>query len=181
MARRVGVEAKTGQPVDILRLARAFAMDAVSANVLQQCYGGLDESSALQSAYPFMDFATKGGHFWISQSWYVWIQRLPIFKKKDSKTKKSIETVELFIESLVDQAKTGGTSFPSRLLAKGFPADQVAKECADIIFGGTEATGHVLATICWNLVANPERWVSDSIKSSEGADMLLDMHHFAMR
>ena len=157
MAQRMGVEAKAGRPVDILKLVRAFAMDAVSANVLQQCYGGLDESSALQSAYPYMDFAMKGNHFWISPSWYVWIQWLPIFKKLDSKTKSSIMTVDLFIESLVNQAKAGGTSFPSRLLAKGFPADQVAKECADVIFAGTEATGHVLATICWNLVANPER------------------------
>ena len=158
MVRRMSVEAKTGRPVDILKLTRAFAMDTVSTYILHQRYGGLDESLALQSVYPYLDFATQlSGYFWVSHSLYVWIEWLLMLINLDSKTKSSIRTVELFIETLVNKAKVGGNSFPSRLLAKGVPVDQVTKECVDVVYAGTETTGHVLATIFWNLVASPER------------------------
>lgn len=158
MACRMGVEAKTGRRVDILKLLRAFGFDAVSAYVFQRPYGGLEESSALLSAYPFIDFITvRGSHFWVSHSLFVGVQWLLHFVPLDNKTKSSFKSIELYLESLMNQAKAGGSSFQNRLLAKGIPTDEVAKECVDILYAGTDSTGHVLATICWNLVANPEQ------------------------
>ncbi|MCJ1467390.1 hypothetical protein MMC07_006014 [Pseudocyphellaria aurata] len=159
MVRRMGVEAKTGHRVDILKLVRAFGFDAVSAYILQQPYGGLKESSALLSAYPFIDFINLlGGYFWVSHSLLVGVLWLVHLVPLDNKTKRSIKSIELYLESLMNQAKAGGSSFQDRLLAKGMPTNEVAKECADILFAGTDTVGHILATICWNLVANPEQY-----------------------
>lgn len=154
MVRRMGVEAKTGRRVDILRLLRAFALDTLSDYVFQHPYGGLEESQALLSATPFIDLITAlGGYLWVSNSAFAWLLH---FVPQDPKTKSSLKTIALFLDSLVNQAKAGRSSYPSRLLAKGLQADEVAKECGDALYAGTDSTGHVLATICWNLVANPE-------------------------
>lgn len=158
MVRRMSVEAQTGRPVNILNLSRAFALDVISACVMQMPYNGLEEKSAVLSASAFLDFITiLGSYFWVSHSVFVGIQWLVLFIHSDSKIKSSDKTTFLFIDSLVNQAKAGGSSFPSRLLAKGMPADAVAKECADLLYAGTEATSHVLSSVCWNLVANPEQ------------------------
>ena len=156
MVRRMRVEARAGGRVDILKFTRAFAMDAVSSYVFQQPYGGLEESSALLSAYPYIDLISRlGGYFWVSHSLFAGLQWLLLFK--DHKTKNSFKTMNLFLDSLVNKAKAGGSSFPSRLLAKGMPADEVIKECGDVAYAGTDSTGHIIATICWNLVASPEQ------------------------
>ena len=158
LVHRMGMEAKTGGPVDLLKLTRAFAMDAVTTYIFQCTYGGLDESSALLSAYPFIDFVNwVGGLFWIPHSSFVGIQWLFNLIHTDHKTKTSFKTMDLFVESLLNQAKAGGGSYPSRLLAKGIPVDEVVKESVDIAYAGTDSTGHILAIICWNLVANPEQ------------------------
>lgn len=158
LVRRMGMEAKTGRRVDILSLLRAFAFDVVSSQVMQKPYGGLEESSPLLSAYPFIDLISQlGSLFFLSNSLYAVVEWLLIFIPGNLETKSSFKTMELYFKSIVNQAKAGGSSYPSRLLAQGMGADEVAVECGDVLYAGTDATGHVLATICWSLVAHPEQ------------------------
>ena len=158
LVRRMGMEAKTGRRVDILSLLRAFAFDVVSSQLMQKPYGGLEESSPLLSAYPFIDSISQlGSLFFLSHSLYAVIEWLLISIPGNIETKSSFKTMEVYLKSVVNQAKAGGSSYPSRLLAQGMGADEVAVECGDVLYAGTDATAQVLATICWNLVAHPEQ------------------------
>lgn len=158
LARRIGEEAKAGNRVNILNLGRAFALDAFSAYAFHQSYGALEEDATLPSVTPYLYFISRlGGHFFVSHSLFVAVQWLLHFIPSDHKTESSFKTMGVFLDSLVDQAKAGSSSYPSRLLAKGLRADEVAKECGDVAYAGTDSTGHILATICWNLAAYPEK------------------------
>ncbi|KAL4770415.1 hypothetical protein BDW60DRAFT_209078 [Aspergillus nidulans var. acristatus] len=55
--------AQSGRPVNVLGLARAMAIDAVSAYLFQERYGTLDENAEVMSAAPFVDAYVGVGAF----------------------------------------------------------------------------------------------------------------------
>lgn len=160
MADQMAAKAKTGRPVDLVNLARAFAFDAISANIFQQNYGCLEEKSVEVSISPFLDFITELSRFYfVSRALILGLEWLFCLLPQDHRTLNSIKSLDTFLESCVEKAKARGegNSFQGRLLANDTPVDLTTIECKDVAFAATDSTGSILARIFWYLVAKPEK------------------------
>ncbi|OJD40273.1 cytochrome p450 [Diplodia corticola] len=164
MVERIAEGRQTRKPVDVLNLARSYAIDAVSSYILRAPYNGLEEQGEM-SASPFVDyFVSMSRFFHLSQSQMHLIERIMEFVAPDAKTTKSTQIVDGFLKRTIEEKITlleerkGDDSYPSRLLALGVPKEKVIAECKDAVFAGTDSTGNNLATIIWYLVAQPDKY-----------------------
>ncbi|KAL5000059.1 cytochrome P450 [Aspergillus recurvatus] len=122
--------AQSDRPVNVLGLARAMAIDAVSAYLFQERYGALNESAEIMSASPFVDAYPAG-------------------------MAKSFTAIDDYTSRLVKQAGPKSGSYQSRLLERVSPG-QTQIEIKDVCFAGTDSTGMSTATIIWYLAKYPE-------------------------
>ncbi|KAF9630258.1 hypothetical protein BFW01_g439 [Lasiodiplodia theobromae] len=164
MVERLAEGMQTHKPVDILNLARSYAIDAVSSYILRAPYNGLEEQGEM-SASPFVDyFVSMSRFFHLSQSKMHLIERVMDVIAPDAKTTKSTEIVDSYLKRTIEEKVSllednkGDDSYPSRLLALGVPKEKVIAECKDAVFAGTDSTGNNLATIIWYLVAQPDKY-----------------------
>ncbi|EPE25091.1 Cytochrome P450 [Glarea lozoyensis ATCC 20868] len=159
MVSRLESEKKKGK-VDILNLCRSLAVDAVSTHLFAQNYNGVSESGGTLSASAFVDtFVAVGRFFYLPNLLFLWLEWGTEKVLGDVNTATSFEVVEKFVEGLVDRAvpsKNG--NYPGRLLEVGLSKDEVKVQCKDLIFAGTDSTGMNMATMCRQLVLNPEKY-----------------------
>jgi len=193
---RLQQESAKGEPVNVLNLTRALALDVVSSYLLGKRYGGLDEDrdekkavkdevretakkekkhGTEMSASGMVDTFVAVGRFWYLPSLaFQWLEWAETKLKADPEVVKSMELVDDFVGSVVDQAqsqlqqqpageKTTITtttssivSFPARLLAAGLSPSETRAQCKDLVFAGTDSTGMNLATIVFHLARNPD-------------------------
>ncbi|CZT18016.1 related to benzoate 4-monooxygenase cytochrome P450 [Ramularia collo-cygni] len=149
--------------VDVLDLARGFAIDAVCGYLFGCDYGGLKEEREEEgmSATGYVDSIVNLGRFFFLPPWlfrivstvHAWLQG------KDSGIDGSTESVEGFTAPLVKEAVEGqGTegTYQSRLLKAGISEHETDVQMKDVIFAGTDTSAMNLAMIVWNLVKYPE-------------------------
>ncbi|KAH7303943.1 cytochrome P450 oxidoreductase [Stachybotrys elegans] len=162
--REVGRHRASGDPLNILPLARGFALDAVSSYLFDYNYGACEEDqndSGHGSAFGMVDAFVAVGQSWYLSSWlfklYEWTLSALL---PDVQATQSIRHVDDFLELVVAHAKKneGSSSFPSRLLRAGYSESEVAAQCKDLIFAGTDSTAMNLATICFMLVKFPHKY-----------------------
>ena len=157
MVERMKKEALSRTPIDVLNLARSYALDAVCLHVFKHPYDAIEEKSAQLSASLNVDlWVTAGRYFHLPPSWF-----LPLVWTLDQSTRnratlQSVDVVSRYLESMVDNSKQDGSSYPGRLLSSGAPRDETVAQCKDIILGGADTAGNGLAHICWYLAANPD-------------------------
>ena len=157
MVERMKKEALSRTPVDVLNLARSYALDAVCAHVFHHPYGAMEEKSAHLSASPNVDlWVTAGRYFHLPPSWF-----LPLVWTLDQSTRnrgtlQSVDGVNRYLDVMVGNLKQDGTSYGSRLLSSGAQRDETVAQCKDIFLGGADTAGNALAYICWALAANPD-------------------------
>ncbi|MCJ1476714.1 hypothetical protein MMC13_005382 [Lambiella insularis] len=150
MVARLRAEAKSGQPVDVLNLARALATDTVTAYLFRRSYGGVEENSKQLSASPFVDtFVAVGRFFYLPNHVFLWLDWLITILMPDKDTNASMAKIDEYVESLALGAEKGSGSYQSRLRDAGISESETAAQCKDLIFAGTDSTGANLAKICW--------------------------------
>jgi cytochrome P450 len=161
MVSRVRKEAATGQPVNILNLARSLAVDAVSTHLFQENYNATSEEGNRLSVSAFVDaFVAVGRFFYLPNTSFIWLEWALDKWIPDENTYSSMEIVDRFVDNLYDSTSKGAQNYPGRLMSAGLVRTEVKSQCKDLIFAGTDSTGMNLATICRQLALHPDRCVS---------------------
>jgi cytochrome P450 len=161
MVKRMREEAKSGKPVNVLNLTRSLALDTVATHLFQEDYNGTAERGARLSASAFVDcFVAVGRFFYLPNVLFKWIEWATENFMHDKNTATSMEIVETFVHKLVENTDSEAQNYPGRLLALGLEISEVKSQCKDLMFAGTDSTGMNLATICRELVLNPDKYVS---------------------
>ncbi|KAF2810065.1 cytochrome P450 [Mytilinidion resinicola] len=165
-----------GQSADVLKAARAFALDAVTGYLFGECYGALEEIAQEQrdavgaaekiSASLFVDSFVAVGRFFYLPSWVftlleTWSARLA---KDKVQVEESMETVDGFVGRITEETAARlsddkeENSYQARMLKAGISKEETKAQCKDLMFAGTDSTGMNLATICWYLAKDPEKY-----------------------
>ncbi|KAL4922507.1 cytochrome P450 [Aspergillus aurantiobrunneus] len=154
---RLRREARSGQPVNVLQLARAMAIDAVSAYLFHERYGALNERAEVMSASPFVDAYVGVGAFFNFAYGKVGEYLVSVFERlaESPETAKSFTTMDDYSSGLMKRSVPESGSYQSRLLEKVSPT-QSQIEVKDVCFAGTDSTGMNTATIIWYLAKYPE-------------------------
>ncbi|KAG9944929.1 cytochrome P450 oxidoreductase, partial [Aureobasidium melanogenum] len=154
--------------VDILVLTRGLAIDAVSSYLFGKSYGALDEDVEQRSAKStdgksnlsagkFVDAFVGVGRFFYLPNWiFLLIELLSEKLYGTQETEESMSNVDRFVTGVVKEAQGGDGSFPGCMLQAGLTPKEVAAQCKDLLFAGTDSTGMNLATFCWQLARNPD-------------------------
>ncbi|OJJ64061.1 hypothetical protein ASPSYDRAFT_138740 [Aspergillus sydowii CBS 593.65] len=149
--------AKSGQPVNVLQLARALAIDAVSSYLFHERYGALKESVGVMSASPFVDAYVGIGAFF-NFTWGKvgeYLVGLVEHLTQSPETAKSFTAMDEYTSGLIKRSVPKSGSYQSRLLER-VSTSQAQIEIKDVCFAGTDSTGMATATIIWYLTKYPE-------------------------
>ncbi|KAL3466018.1 cytochrome P450 [Aspergillus heterothallicus] len=154
---RVRRDAKSGQPVNVLQIARALAIDAMTTYLFQERYGALDENVEIMSASPFVDAYVGVGAFFNFTCGRVgeYLVALLGHFSQGPETSKSFIAMDEYTRRLVKGSVPKSGSYQSRLLERVSEA-QSQIEVKDVCFAGTDSTGMNTATIMWYLAKYPE-------------------------
>ncbi|KAJ5793372.1 uncharacterized protein N7503_009350 [Penicillium pulvis] len=172
---RLRLEAKKGEPVNVLNICRCMAIDAISVYLFQHRYGALDEDSGVMSASPFVDAYVGVGAFFNLAPGRIGDLIMAISERMTSTdmTKKAFDLIDRFTGQLVAVATPKSGSYQSRLLEKQTSL-QSQIEVKDLCFAGTDSTSMNTATIMWYLSKCPKiyRRLREEIQSTvaKGAD-----------
>jgi cytochrome P450 len=159
MVERLGQEARKKKPVNVLNLTRALAVDAVSTHLFRESYNGVGESGPTLSVSAFVDaFVAVGRFFYLPTVAFVWLEWAIGKWMADQETEESMTLVNKFVSNLVSGTSAQSQTYPGRLMAAGISNSEVAAQCKDLLFAGTDSTGMNLATIIRGLVMHPEKY-----------------------
>jgi cytochrome P450 len=93
----------------------------------------------------------------------TWSARLA---KDKAQVEASLQTVDSFVERITEEAATRlkddgeEKSYPARMLRAGISKAETKAQCKDLMFAGTDSTGMNLATICWYLAKDPQKYIT---------------------
>ncbi|KAL3443498.1 cytochrome P450 [Aspergillus insuetus] len=153
---RIRRDAKSGQPVNVLQIARALAIDAVTTYLFQERYGALDENVEIMSASPFVDAYVGVGAFFNFTCGGLGEHLVGVLEHltQGSETAKSFFAMDEYTRRLVKSSVPKSGSYQSRLLER-VSESQSQIEVKDVCFAGTDSTGMNTATIMWYLAKYP--------------------------
>ncbi|KAL2797882.1 cytochrome P450 [Aspergillus keveii] len=153
---RIRRDAKSGQPVNVLQIARALAIDAVTTYLFQERYGALDENVDIMSASPFVDAYVGVGAFFNFTCGRLGEHLVGVLEHftQGSETAKSFIAMDEYTRRLVKSSVPKSGSYQSRLLER-VSESQSQIEVKDVCFAGTDSTGMNTATIMWYLAKYP--------------------------
>ena len=175
MIKRIEEAKKQGGRVDVRRITRAMATETVSSYLFKEGIEALDEKG--QSAIaPMVDYFVAFGRFWNLPKW-AFDRLVTVIDTiaPDKGANESIAKVDAFLTNLIANTEKGAGTYQGQLLAAGFTPQEVHIQCKDLIFAGTDATGHTIAMAFWYLCRHPtalQRLKSElsSFDSSTGQD-----------
>lgn len=157
-----------GGRVDVLDAARRAAVDTVTAYLFGVNYGGMAEAGMAEeklateeklSASEFVNAFVAVGRFFFLPTWaFTALEHVGAYLFENEHTKESFDSVQKFVERLVDEADVGleGETYQSRMLKGGLCKEEVAAQLKDLMFAGTDSSGMNLSTFCWQLAKHPE-------------------------
>ncbi|KAL2836559.1 cytochrome P450 [Aspergillus pseudoustus] len=154
---RIRRDAKSGQPVNVLQIARALAIDTVTTYLFQEPYGALDENVDVISATPFVDAYVGVGAFFNFTCGRIGEYLVALLEQftQGPETSKSFIAMDEYTRRLVKGSKPKSGSYQSRLLER-VSETQSQIEVKDVCFAGTDSTGMNTATVMWYLAKYPE-------------------------
>ncbi|KZM22982.1 uncharacterized protein EKO05_0011200 [Ascochyta rabiei] len=159
MVKRLGEEAVSQKPVNVLNLTRALAVDAVSTHLFRENYDGVSESGPTLSVSAFVDaFVAVGRFFYLPTTVFIWLEWAIGKWMANQETEESMMLVDKFVKSVVSSTSTQSETYPGRLMAAGIGNSEVEAQCKDLLFAGTDSTGMNLATIIRGLLIHPEKY-----------------------
>lgn len=150
--------------VDVLDLARSTAVDVVSACLFGKTYGGLstieekeEHKDERLSASEFVNAFVGVGRFFFLPNWaFTILDKVAGYLFETQETTKSFESVQVFIEQLVNEANADDGTYQARMLKLGLSKEEVAAQMKDLIFAGTDSSGMNLSTFCWQMAKHPD-------------------------
>lgn len=157
-------EKSRGGRVDVLDLARSTAVDVVSACLFGRRYGGFsikeekeDHKDDKLSASEFVNAFVGVGRFFFLPNWaFKILDKAAGYLFETQETTESFESVQVFVEKLVDEADVEDGTYQARMLKLGLSKKEVAAQMKDLVFAGTDSSGMNLSTFCWRMAKHPE-------------------------
>lgn len=154
---------KKGGRVDLLDLARSTAVDVVSACLFGRSYGGLSSKEEKEeqkddklSASEFVNAFVGVGRFFFLPNWaFTMLDRLSGYLFETQETIESFESVQVFVEELVNEADVEDGTYQARMLKLGLSRKEVAAQMKDLVFAGTDSSGMNFSTFCWRMARHP--------------------------
>lgn len=136
---------KGGGSVDVLDAARRAAVDTVTAYLFGVNYGGISETEMAEeksegklSASEFVNAFVAVGRFFFLPTWaFVALEHVAAYLFETEDTKTSFDSVQLFVERLVDEANVEDETYQARMLRAGLSKEEVAAQLKDLMFAGT--------------------------------------------
>lgn len=155
---------RKGGRVDILDLARSTAVDVVSACLFGRNYGGLSITEEKEeytddklSASEFVNAFVGVGRFFFLPNWaFMILDKVAGYLFETQETTESFESVQVFVEELVDEADVEDGTYQARMLKLGLTKEEVAAQMKDLVFAGTDSSGMNLSTFCWRMAKHPD-------------------------
>ncbi|KAK7738056.1 hypothetical protein SLS63_002389 [Diaporthe eres] len=155
---------KEGGKVDVLDAARRAAVDTVTAYLFGVSYGGIGELEKAEetmegklSASEFVNAFVAVGRFFFLPTWaFMALEQVAAYLFEAEDTKASFDSVQGFVERLVDEANVEDETYQARMLRAGLSREEVAAQLKDLMFAGTDSSGMNLSTFCWQLAKHPE-------------------------
>lgn len=155
---------RKGGRVDVLDLARSTAVDVVSACLFGRTYGGLitkeekeEHTDDRLSASEFVNAFVGVGRFFFLPNWaFMILDKVAGHLFETQETAESFESVQVFVENLVDEADVEDGTYQARMLKLGLSKEEVAAQVKDLVFAGTDSSGMNLSTFCWRMAKHPE-------------------------
>lgn len=134
-----------GGRVDVLDAARSAAVDTVTAYLFGVNYGGIGESKRAAekaegklSASEFVNAFVAVGRFFFLPTWaFVALEQVAAYLFETEDTKTSFDSVQIFVERLVDEANVEDETYQARMLKAGLSREEVAAQLKDLMFAGT--------------------------------------------
>lgn len=155
-SRRAKKETGHPKPINILNMSRSLALDAISAYLFGQPFGGVDEKTERMSASGYVDTVVAiGSFFFLPNRVFLAIEKILQYLRPDKEGEASAEKVGGFVGGLVEGAEKGDT-YQARLRRAGISDEEVRIQCEDVIFAGTDSTGMNMSMLCWYLAKHPD-------------------------
>lgn len=157
-AARLKQDASSGKPIELLTACRRLGLDTVCSFLFDRPYNGLLEPGEELSASAFVDSAVAIGKVFLLPNWLFlfYVSVMERLHAPSSSEKERLDVIERFGASLASSARTTSDTYPSRLKAAGISDAEIAVQCKDLIFAGTDSSGTVLAKTCWWLCKRPD-------------------------
>ncbi|PNS17682.1 Isotrichodermin C-15 hydroxylase [Sphaceloma murrayae] len=150
-----------GGRVELLDASRALAVDAVTGYLFGKGYGGLQEGASGEklSASEFVNAFVGVGRFFFLPNWaFVLVERASQWMFETRETVESMQRVEGYVRKLVEDADVNDATYQARLLKSGLTKDEIAAQCMDLMFAGTDSSGMNMSTFCWQMAKHPEAY-----------------------
>lgn len=136
---------QVGGRVDVLDAARRAAVDTVTAYLFGVNYGGIGEVEKAEekaegklSASEFVNAFVAVGRFFFLPTWaFVALEQVAAYLFETEDTKASFDSVQVFVERLVDEANAEDETYQARMLRAGLSREEVAAQLKDLMFAGT--------------------------------------------
>ncbi|KAF4555254.1 Cytochrome P450-like protein 26 [Elsinoe fawcettii] len=151
--------------MDVLDAGRSLAVDVVSRYLFGVSYGGLSEGDENEggkgeqklSASEFVNAFVGVGRFFFLPNWlFVAVEKVSQYLFETKETVESMGRVEGFVKRIVDEAREDDDTYQARMLKAGLTKDEVAAQCMDLMFAGTDSSGMNISTFCWQLAKNQD-------------------------
>lgn len=155
---RVRLEARSGEPVDILNLSRSLALDAVSSYLFGRPYGGIEEKNDRLSASVFVDMLVATGRFFfLPRRVFVAVETLSawLWPSTDASVEAGGAKLDSFARQIVTDTPAGDETYQGRLKKAGVSDHENEVQCMDLMFAGTDSTGTNLSKLIWRLAQSP--------------------------
>ena len=146
-----------GGRVDVLDAARRAAVDTVTAYLFGVNYGGINETEKTEdktesklSASEFVNAFVAVGRFFFLPTWaFMALEQVSAYLFETEDAKASFNSIQVFVERLVDEADVEDETYQARMLRAGLSREEVAAQLKDLMFAGTgelHAVGDFSAT-----------------------------------
>lgn len=135
----------SGGRVDVLDAARRAAVDTVTAYLFDVNYGGIGEAEKTEkqaegklSASEFVNAFVAVGRFFFLPTWaFLALEQVATYLFETEDAKASFDSVQVFVERLVDEADVEDETYQARMLRGGLSRQEVAAQLKDLMFAGT--------------------------------------------
>ncbi|KAJ4394036.1 hypothetical protein N0V93_003253 [Gnomoniopsis smithogilvyi] len=153
LVERLEGEKRKGGRVDVLDLARSTAKLRRLGDWGRK---GAKDGSKL-SASEFVNAFVGVGRFFFLPNWaFMMLDKVAGYLFETPETLESFDSVQVFVEDLVNEADVEDGTYQARMLKLGLSKKEVAAQMKDLVFAGTDSSGMNLSTFCWQLAKHAD-------------------------
>ncbi|KAI4158968.1 MAG: hypothetical protein LQ342_007002 [Letrouitia transgressa] len=158
LARRVKAQAARQKEVDLLPLARAFAMDIMATYLFHHSPKTFDEDTGKLSVSGYITALAAASRFWYvpKRAFFALCAVADFFAEPE--THRSTQAMKAYVAGVMANITPGDRSFQGLLADAGLSRSQIKAQCQDSFYAGVDPTYFSLASICHLLASNPDKY-----------------------